>query len=826
MASNRDAGWQSLLLGRTARISPLRAVFAFAFLGLSLATAQGQEASDAPATLQEVKVTARRVTENLMTVPVSLNVLSAKNIQDRNLKDMTEISLFAPSFRFVNQPGGESPTNDRNTVAVDFRGLVESGGSGSVFVDGAPVVNGIYPTLDQIQRVEVLKGPQSAYFGRSTFAGAINYITLDPNLTELSGTVRGEASSYSSNDDSVEVNMPVIHDALGIIVTARHQVKGGEYTNADDLDQSLGAETTDSASVIILFKPNDKLKMKGWFSWMADDDGPGAEAGINGTDGLFNSPSSPGATFQGGYYKGPLPNAGQLNRAIISCSCTMTPFLQNILVNNSPGNVLIFNPDWSNHFGLQRRALQGDIRVDFEFLPGYTLSSLTAMHYDKQGDRWDIDNRAGDNVANPFYGAIPNTLPYYEFDLTNLTLNRDWSEELRVVSPQDRMFTWSFGADYLHNFTPGSSLFGEIPVGPANFGSITPATTETPAIFGGVGIKLMPKLTLSLEARYQWDKLTAETFYNGNNPTTGIARQALNGTFTSFSPRMSLSYQYASNSSAYALFSRGYKPGGFNTAVLFDSPGQLAFIAAHGGNEALTYAQERLDNYEFGIKSTFLNGRARTLVSFYYDKWVDGQVPAQIDVPANPLLPPGGSNPTHEESPITNAGLIDLKGIEFEGDILLTEHLVFNSSFAINDTDVVSYKTCSDCLEILGTDAAHGHVPGAPKYKGSLAGTYTDHLLGDWDWHGRIDYVYSGSQYADWSNVTWTQPSQLIDVFVGISTAKIRLEGFVKNLTNNSAPLSVTHQVNAFTFFSVNQNTWDYALPDKRTFGIRASYNF
>jgi iron complex outermembrane receptor protein len=802
-----------------------------AILLLSVVTSARAQEEPSPSgnALEEITVTARRVEENLMTVPVSVSALSASDIENRDIKDMTEISLFEPSFHFVNQQGGQSPINDRSGVNVSFRGLVESGGSGSVFIDGAPVVDGQPPTLDEIERVEVLKGPQSAYFGRSTFAGAINYITKDPSLTTFGGTVSAESSSYNSNDESIGLDVPVINDVLGLRFSGRHQIKGGEYFNAADTDQVLGEQGTDSASLTVLFKPIDRLRIKGWFNWIGDDDGPPAEGGIYAADGFFNFPSPAGATFKGGYISGPIPNVNQLNPAKISCDCTMTPFLQSILVQNSPGFHVIFDPTWQRAFGLRRNELQDDVKIDYEFLPGYNLSSLTAYHYDKRESHWDIDQQAGYDVPNPYYG-LPNTLSYYSFDLAGESLQTDWSEELRVTSPQDRPLKWSLGADYLYSSTPGSSLWGEIPFGPTNFGTITPSSTETPAIFGGVSYEFLPKLTLALEARYQWDKLKTQTTYSGNAPTTGVAAEVLAATFKSFSPRVSLDYQYAPGSTAYALFSRGYKPGGFNTAVLYDSPAQLAYIASQGGNESLTFAQEQLDNYEFGVKSTFLDDRARVTVAFYYDRWLNGQVPVNIDVPANPLLPLGGGNTEAEQAPVTNAGLIILKGIEYAGDFQVTSHLLLNTSFAINDTDVVHYQTCSDCVDILGTTTAHGHVPLAPKYSATASGTYSDRLpgswTGNWSWFGRVDYIYSGSKFVDYTNIAWIQAATLVNLYVGINQEQLRIEGFVKNATNESAPISVDHQVNPFTFFSQNQNTIDYALPDKRTIGVRADYRF
>src|SRR5690349_13089275 len=132
-------------------------------IGLSLAcqSAQAQQVAQGGLALEEITVTARRVEENLMTVPTSVSVMSDKDIADLNIKDITQLSTFSPGFYSVQQAGGPSGTSDRFNSSLTFRGF--SIGGGSLFIDGAPATSGNAPPLDSIARVEVLKGPQSAY---------------------------------------------------------------------------------------------------------------------------------------------------------------------------------------------------------------------------------------------------------------------------------------------------------------------------------------------------------------------------------------------------------------------------------------------------------------------------------------------------------------------------------------------------------------------------------------------------------------------------------------------------------------------------------------
>jgi iron complex outermembrane receptor protein len=794
-----------------------------------VSAAQAQQGPPGRVTLEEITVTARRVEENLMKVPLSVTSLSAKDIEVMGLRDMTEISAFTPSFHFVNQVGGQSGLNDRSAFSITFRGLVlapraTASGSGSLFIDGAPVIDAQAPGLDQIARVEVLKGPQSAYFGRSTFAGAINYVTRDPGNT-FKGSVTGEYASFNSNDVALSLEGPVMADKLAIRVSGRHLKKGGSYINAADPSQRMGDQTTNSISTSILFTPTDDLRIKAFLNYFTNDDGPPAQSSIKDVDGIFNC-NPTGGIYKGGYVCGPIPDVNRLNPATISGNFTMTPYLQSIISQNAKNYPLVFDPSFLNHAGLKRKAFQGDLRIDYDSAAGYTFASLTAYHYDKSMEIIDLDFRDARNIPNG-YAFIPGTLPYYSFNLGSQRLIDDWSQELRLTSPTKERFRWSLGANYLYSYAPGFSLWGVTALGPLNLGGITKNRTQTPAIFGSASYDLTSELTFTTEARYQWDKVTTHTLYSGSTPTTGLAALPLQGTFKSFSPRVTLDYKYAADSMVYALWSRGYRPGGFNSYVVTATPGQLAQIIALGGNPNLQYLQERLDNYEAGWKATFLGGRARTTLALYYDKWRNGQISTVLNVNIDPKNPAAGTN---QYSPVLNAGAVDLKGIEFSGDLQATDKLKLTVSMALNDTSVKQFSPCSDATNVTGATSCNGEVPSAPKWTWALSAEYSDKLTGTYDWFARIDYSHQGRQFVDYTNLAWVRSIDLVNARIGIRSESISIEGFVRNLTNDSTPNSTTAQVDPLKYFKFPpvpySNEIRYALPDKRTFGIRARYNF
>ena len=140
---------------------------------------------------EEIVVTARKVEENLMVVPMSIAAVTAADIQSAGVKDLSTLSLYTPGL-FVQYGAASTAGTARQ---LTFRGLSVS--TGQVFIDGAPYAGTGNPPVGDVERVEVLVGPQSAYFGRSTFEGALNYVTKDPGDT-FKGQINAEYASSSA----------------------------------------------------------------------------------------------------------------------------------------------------------------------------------------------------------------------------------------------------------------------------------------------------------------------------------------------------------------------------------------------------------------------------------------------------------------------------------------------------------------------------------------------------------------------------------------------------------------------------------------------------
>ncbi|MDX2144546.1 MAG: TonB-dependent receptor [Rhodospirillaceae bacterium] len=832
-----------------ASVSSLAVLATVPFTTSAMAQQQAQAQSIA---LEEIVVTARKREENLMEVPIAITAFSSRDIEAMNIKQLNDVSLMTPSFNFVNQQGG-SGRNDRSANSLVFRGLflnLNAGLSagGQLFIDGAPVIGAQPPSIVEVERIEVLKGPQSAYFGRSTFVGAINYITREPG-DEFKGKINAEISSWSSHDASMSVEGPIVADKLSGRLSGRHFVRGGQYTNFADTNEKLGRQTTGSVSGSLVFKPSDDLKMKGWANWFEDNDGPPAQASLkqdqftqranpDKTCSPLSAPVAPGVLPTSraalGYWCGELPKINDLPARIISGDWSLfNPVTKNNLFNPNP-NWLVFDPQFKTGGGVKRHAFQASFRVDYDFADGYALELQTAYHREKTQTIIDLNYRDGRDRPNPLFSAATATtrVPWLQFLLLSQAKSRDWSQEVRITSPQDQPLRGTVGFNYLDAHSPGGTVYGQTTSGPLFTAAINQQDVETPAVFGAVYYDIMDNLTVSAEARYQWDKikLSPKVGITGN-PVTGAAATPFQDTFKSFSPRVSVDYKYAENSTLYALFSRGYRPGGFNAAFRTASPATVAALLAVVPTAGESYLQERLDNYEVGIKSSWLDGRARTTLTLYTDKWANGQVGNAIPVTIPGPTP--GSTVANLINITINNGIARLKGIEAEGEFQVTEEFRISGNFGLNDSTVKSFGLgvgqCGDCNLVYGSFAGiiGNSLPTAPKYTWSLSADYSAPLVGDWNWFARVDYAHRGRNFTDFSNIAWVGASDNVNARIGITRDDLRIEAFVNNLTQNRTVAAGLIGIDVFTFLVPPQrNEIRISPPLPRSVGLRASYNF
>jgi len=766
----------------------------------SFSTALGQQLA-----LEEIVVTSRKREESLLDVPLSITALTSADLEIKGIRDFKDVIDFTPGFFFAEHSVGRGDRSNRLLVVRGMRINTENDHqqATTVFVDGAPMMGSVISGLEDAERIEIVRGPQSAYFGRSTFAGAVNFITKNPS-DEFQGKITANYSRFGSSDIGVQVEGPIAENALYYRLSSSHIKKGGQYENATNSTTQLGERETFNVAGTLYATPSENFSAKLRVQYWKDDDGPGAAVGYgfgNGEEYFNCNPSGSTLPLMNGNNnyicgKAPFPTAAQIQGDFI-----VTDDISRLIANIPDAGRSIdaaFDPNFIDGFGLERKALQTSLIMDYDFNNGMSFQSISAYHSNEWLALDDLDRRAT--------AALPG-----EFNDTALLNGRDledYSQEFRISSSGEDRLRWTLGGSYFKaegTRTSGFKVLGSIRS--FSFGNIF--DIETVGIFGSGAYDITEQLTLNVEARYQWDDVLEAR-------TTGA--DALSGTFKSFTPRVILDYKPTEDLTLYALFARGNRPGAFNPTLIGLPQSVLDQLEAAIG-AGLSAGEEKLDNYEVGFKGSLWDGRAQFSSAAYYADWQQ-----QTRGATNVTFPDGSV----EFIAVTGTGgKVKLWGIEFEGIAAVTENLTVEGTFSINDSEFKA-SDCADCLFLLGTREIGDlgkRSSRNPRTQGSASLSYSDQLNDKFDWFTRADYIFTGNKWATDANLLRTGASSKVNLRAGIETDEMRLEVYGTNVFNDKTFLNYQVLFD-FAYIGSGRRFITAGLPDKASYGIRASYNF
>ena len=575
----------------TKRPTSLRAAVATALaplcLGFPLGAAHAQTAP-AAAPLEEIVVTARKREEALQTVPLSIAAFSAETIRSAAIRNIEDIAALTPGFTMAPLFGGGAQT-------PVIRGQSTTIGEPNVgfFVDGVyQASRGLMDAMlgDSVSRVEVVKGPQSALYGRNTFAGAVNIVTERPS-EELHGGLEARYGDFNTQELRGWVSGPIT-DWLAFRLGGTYASTDGYYTN--DLNGSdLDNQRTGVLAGSLEAAPTEDLSIRLRVAYSDTSDGDDPIRYVANNIELF-SPAGPSfpAVYQ--LYGGEM-------HAFDKYSVT-------------PGHQ-------------DRDVTQISLSIDWS-LGDYTLTSITGYN-----------DLGFDTAVDADYSAL--SVNY----ATTLTDVEEFSQELRITSPGDQRLTWLAGAYYYDSKTDThlESLYGAdaLPIAgavPASLrrflvgGVINDLSEETEsfAVFGQVGFKITDRWSLSVEGR--WTDETKKINSVDHSQLTGLVTGIFDdeADFQNFVPRFTIDYQLNGDVMLYATAAEGVKVGGFNVVT----------VAGAILPEERTYDPESAWNYEIGAKTTWVDGRLVFNVAAYYIDWTDqivralGQTGALLNVNA------------------------------------------------------------------------------------------------------------------------------------------------------------------------------------------------
>jgi iron complex outermembrane receptor protein len=783
-----------------------------------LAHAQSASAAAPAGGLADIVVTARKRDESLLKVPVAISAYSSNTLQEESLTSLSDIAAYTPGLTLNDAASNHV---DRANQQIILRGMYDQVSPAvSVFIDGAPIASGFISGVQDAASVEILKGPQSAYFGRETFAGAINVVTKDPT-SKLSGFFDGLVGSDNWLDLTGSVSGPLIADKLSGTLTVRDFYRTGQYSNSVQPGQELGTQSTKTISGSLKATPFDDFTAKIYGAYWEDRDGPPAEYKFSSSSYNCNAGGAPAGTLN--YVCGAVPTIK--NNTSLGYVTNLDSLFRTEVFGNSGKNLIPFFSDMITNSGFARDAGHG--HIELTYAPpswGFSITSLTSINTNQQEDIANLDDKDVRGIINPYHFFIPGTESYYSWMSRVQQVNTDISQELRMTSKQDQQFRWMIGGNFaaarLQAYVDG--LF---PFGTTTFGGGGPQYTQTEAIFFSGAYDIIPKLTLTFEGRYQSDKISV---YNraASVPDTLAASTTVN----SFLPRVTLQYGFTPTAIVYASYAEGVNPPAFNLALVgINQTVVNEFQSIYGAGIAVQ--PEYSKDYEIGVKGTFLDGKLQVAADAYYIQWTNQILSEFATVPGVAGFLGGLPYSTTIQ---VNAGRTHLDGVELDGAYAPISKLVFTFSGAYNYTALDSYPgyVCpASACNAAGTPTnVNGHhLTNAPELSGTFALTFTDKLINDVDYFLRAEDVYRGSSYVDLTNLTEIGDSNKVNLHAGINWHNTRAEFFVNNLlqdrqyTGIQGDVDIDAQPNAQGVYPLADI---FGMPLLREFGFKLHQKF
>ncbi len=770
--------------------------------------------------LEEVVVTARKRSEKLQDVPESVTAVTSATIDQRNLTTLNDIVRLTPSLAITNYSAERIDPNQQSLTLRGVNGLATASGNGTgIFINGAPTINGFATDISELERVEVLKGPQSAYFGRATFAGAINYVTRTPS-DDLKGSVEALFGSNNWKDVRGSIEGAVVPGVLSFRVNARGFFQDGQYRSVSDGSTVQNQQTT-SAAAVLDYHGLDNLKVTLTALYRENNDGVPAYAKFNSLSGNFNCAAGGGTPATAvNYICGQLPS---FPTSQIGSDFPLTAATRGILFGNSAGIPNPSNLPLIDYAGTTSHTGHANIHADYSLdntgtmLDGVTLTYVGAIEDFTTNFLTNSEGQSLQNVPNPSYGKVANVTPYDTFLISGASGAYDMYHEFRASSDQSQRFRWTQGVSYYYQGQPVPITFGIIPTGVSNFGgSGSTTTTENWGAFGSLAFDILPELVAEFDWRFQVDHLTVDAHY-------APAHQFASDLDPEFMPRGSLQYKIAPNLTAYTSYAIGINPQSFNT-TLFGLPSSVLATIQAGTGAGLAVKGEHIEMYELGFKGNLFDGRLAFDTDIYYGNWTN-QVVSQPIVAPNVI---GGviQPVTTIYRPNTNLGRSEVWGYELQGGAKIIPNLTANITLGVNETQIDSYN-CQACITVNGSTYVKGNaLPGVPEITATAFLEYRDQLpfwSSDFDWYLNGQYVHKDGVFTDQTNIAYTGPQDTFDFRLGVESDRYSIEGFVLNAFNDYYYTSAQRDTNIAPGLP---NAIYVGLPLLRQYGVRLKYKF
>lgn len=704
--------------------------------------------------LTDIVVTAQKREGDLQRTPIAISAFGGSTLEDRGIKDIANLQSYIPNLNI----GQEQDGTKISLRGIGLQGTTSISDSGVAFyIDnfyvGRP--SGGSAVFFDIDRIEVLRGPQGTLYGRNATGGVVNVISKLPSTKEFAGQIGASYGSRNMFEGRAMLNVPLT-DIAALRVSGLYSREDGYIKNLSTL--------------------------------------PGTKDGF-GSDGdysfrgqlLVGTPDEVEVLLFGNYskQKGTGVTMSFLERNI-GGPPPVQALLRTIPADNP--NPLLTNNNYGGYLDIETTTTWAKLTKDFGGVQAVVQG----------GKMWQVSD-----LVQDFDGSSVDVGRFRKYQNSDAT-----SLEARLASTGGGALSWIIGGYYfneevyilrdvrLNGLTPG----GIITLPPFLLDEW--GTSRTLAAFGSATYKVTPTVRITAGARYTDDYKGGSKVTRGNfgQPFPPDIPNALFSGITSFNKvtwKVGAEWDAADHTLVYANVSTGYKAGGFNIS-----------------SDASPYLPENITAYELGIKTDFLDRRARLNVDAFYYDYTDMQ-----------LTTLGTFGPSNAPGQFTvNAGSARIYGIELDGQFKVTRDLLLMASYAYTDATFIKLSNLDPRINIV-QDLSGKTVPYVARHVFNVGAQYNVEVGSAGTLSLGVNYAWHSKKYLREFNdpvIDLVPDNGKTDITIGFDVAGtgLKLAGYVTNLEDRIE----RNNIYVSPGFIGSSAVTSYTKP--RTFGVRADLKF
>jgi iron complex outermembrane receptor protein len=796
--------------------------------------------------LEEIVVTATRREENISRVPISITAFSQDMLDQKGIKDFGDVARFTPGVAF----------DAGQTNQISIRGISSTGGSGTtgIYIDDVPIqvrnlgynADDALLKLFDLDRVEILRGPQGTLFGAGSEGGAVRYITTQPSLTKSSVYAKAETSYTEGGSPSYEAGVaaggPVIDGVFGVRVSAWYRRDGGWVDRIDPttlavVDKNANRDDTAVLRIAGLWQPSDALRITPSVLYQ--------NSRRNDVTIYWPEYSDPGNNRYVSANPEPRPEPDELYLPALNIQADLGSSVRLI------STTAYFHRDETSGYDgtLYNLGFYQTLLLPQGFPAGvaaFPLLDGSGVHLPPGLQNYrspaSVTNQQS-NLTQEF--RLQSTDPTARLAWTVgafYSLDRQFSLE-QVHDPMaDAFFNQLLGMPIATYFGTALNANGSsyLPMGDAYFDQLVSYDRQL-AGFGEVNFNLTDTLKLTAGVRVSKTSYTIESLSGG--PTNGGFRPGTQSSSeTPVTPKAGIQWQATPNDMYYFTYAKGFRSGGGNASIPYDPTFQNPavgctqdFINFGIPHAPATYKSDSVQSFEVGAKNN-IDNRVRLASSVYYIKWnnIQGNV-----------IPP-----ICQIQWTDNLGDAVSKGFDLQADVLLTSALSIESAFGYTDARYTKAAYPSGTVItgpnpplplVAGGDAvagANGIGQGysIPPYSATIgleykfrAFAHESFVRGDYEYLAGDKWVHPAldSRTSSYDPTALPTPRQAFaSLRAGTNLGDWSASLFVDNLTDAHPIVNYNHQNNTYDANGVLLASPAYRFVSyrPRTFGLTVTF--